>query len=356
MEMAVSQKPAATTRSPKKKALLIGIDYNGCKFEETLDLPHGDVSKLRQFLIDSYGYSADDITLMLDKPGEIQPTTANIRKQAASLVADAKPEDHFFFYYAGHSAQVPEVGTEHTELDGKDEVMVTSDGNTSNDTLTRQSCLVDDELKRLLVCPLPEGATLMAVLDTCHSASLLDLDHNTCNQKWSCLRGQSNNHPIISLHNAGAERVSPKPAPRTGPRSAISRKQELTDEAATDIANLRKSAGLRLQHTACARFRHSKKAKMPGHLALVMCLSACRDDQVTCENKNDKNGASFTERLLHILKDDPHPRLEDLMTKISVSIHGMLLDSGNIKELHNCQDPQMSSERELDMTAYLETL
>ncbi|KAJ7472049.1 caspase domain-containing protein [Mycena latifolia] len=351
-----------STRSQKKKALLIGIDYNGSKSQEVLDLPHDDVFKLKQFLIDAYGYSAQDITLLLDKPGEIQPTAKNIRKEAARLVAGAAAGDHFFFYYAGHSTQVPEVTEEHTEIDGKDEVLVPSDGRTTNYTSTRESCLVDNELHRLLVYALPEGSTLMAVLDTCHSASLLDLDHDICNWKLTIL-AQSLASPMISLHNANTGRISPKPLPKTGPRSALSRKPELTDEAAHNIDSLRMSMGP--QHKACARIKSTKK-KMPcamneygkiprsesplggaGHGGLVSCISACKKNQVTMEIKGDKNGGSFTERLLNILRDNPHPRLEDLMTKISISIHGMLLDAASIQELHNCQDPQLSSETKI---------
>ncbi|KAJ6552055.1 peptidase C14, caspase domain-containing protein [Mycena vulgaris] len=370
--MAVTQR---TTRSPRKKALLIGIGYAGTKSQEVLDLPHDDVSNLKQFLIESYGYSPQNVTLMLDKPGELQPTLQNIRKQAASLVAGAAPGDHFFFYYGGHSVQVPELSTEeHTEIDGLDEVIVPSDGRTTSDKLTRESCLVDNELHRLLVNPLPEGSTLMAVLDTCHSASLLDLDHEECNAGWSCFRGHTGTSPVtamgqmISVHGAHG-RLSPKLPPKSGPRASISRKAELTREAADSIASL--GAGAIPQHRACARIKHSGKMRMPGgfeirrcespqvdqgHKALVTCLSACRDDQLAYENKHDKNGGSFTERLLNILRKDPHPRLEDLMADISVSIHGMLLDAVNIKELNNCQDPQMSSGTEMDVKAYLETL
>ncbi|KAJ7102912.1 caspase domain-containing protein [Mycena epipterygia] len=380
--MTVTHTPARTTRPSMKKALLIGIEYRSSKSQVVLDLPHDDVLELKQFLIESYGYSKENITVMLDRPGELQPTLKNIRKEAANLVGGAAAGDHFFFYYAGHSGQVPELSTEeHTELDGKDEVMIPSDGHTANDKVTRESCLVDNELKRLLVNPLPEGSTLMAVLDTCHSASLLDLDHDECNAKWSCFRGHTAGTTgpmgqMFSVHNAYLGRASP-PA-KNHPRPSIARKPELTQKGANSIANLRSSG--KPQHRACARIKHTG-AKMPGafhiprcaspmvepsHMALVTCLSACRDDQITCENLNDRNGRSFTEacllyfpRLLTILKDDPHPRLEDLMAKISVSIHGMLLDAANVKELNKlgiCQDPQMSSGTKMDMKAYLETL
>ncbi|KAF7328753.1 hypothetical protein MVEN_02504000 [Mycena venus] len=351
----IPKTPSRGTRPTKKKALLIGIGYTDSKTQVKLNMPHEDVMKLREFLIKQYGYSNENITVMLDKPGErLQPTQKNIREQASKFVEGAAAGDHFFFYYAGHSVQVPEIcpPEERTELDGMDEVMVTSDGRTNNHQTTRESCLVDNELKRLLINPLPAGASFMAVLDTCHSASLLDLDHNVCNAKWSCLN-TIQLKTIVSLHDS---RPSPQP-----------------------LASKHK-------HEACARIPKREKA-MPGaynrcespvpgrcRMPLVISISACKDDQINMENSNDKNGRSFTERLLNILRGDPHPRLRDLMKKISISIHGMLLDAGTLQHLNaiqqqasknpgnsdkcqlRCQDPQISSDKELDMESHLETL
>ncbi|KAJ7725179.1 peptidase C14, caspase domain-containing protein [Mycena metata] len=336
----------------RKKALLIGIGYKNSSLGK-LNLPHEDVKQLRDFLIAKYEYAPENITVMLDSEqspqSELQPTQKNIRIQAHKLVADARPNDHFFFFYSGHSIQVSELSIEpQTELDGMDEVMVPSDGNVSTDGEIRTSCLVDNELKRLLINPLPEEATFMAVLDTCHSASLLDLDHveSRAGTTWGGKTTQLER--IIEFHNHVKKQVSPlnkKPAP--------SRKAELTQEAAHDIA--------------CARSRYIAKPPMPGHydvphakspvfedyvrctspipdpdhLPLVISLSACKDDQEAVENPSDKNGRSFTERLLNILRENPHPKLRDLLSKINVSIHGMLLDAANLPQLHGCQDPQV---------------
>ncbi|KAJ7328956.1 caspase domain-containing protein [Mycena albidolilacea] len=366
--MAISPKPLRGTRPTKKKALLIGIGYQDSAAQIKLDMPHEDVMRLRDFLIKAYGYRKENVTVMLDKPGELQPTQKNIRQQAANLVAGAAPGDHFFFYYAGHSVQIPEDcrPEERTELDGMDEAMVPSDGHTADHATTRESCLVDNELKRLLVNPLPAEASLMAVLDTCHSASLLDLDHNACNAKWSCLNTiQLKNIITVSVHNRDAPQSRPTPTHTTNkpdPRSSLSRKPELSAEAAASLN--------------------------PCRMPLVISLAACKDDQINLENSGDINGRSFTERLLNILSDDPHPRLRDLMKKISISIHGMLLDAINVKEIERrqaahdalvrkstqapssvrcrdslvgcadlrCQDPQMSSDIELNMESHLETL
>ncbi|KAJ7853691.1 caspase domain-containing protein [Mycena olivaceomarginata] len=414
--MAISPKPLRGTRPTKKKALLIGIGYQDSAAQIKLHMPHEDVMRLRDFLIKAYGYSKENITVMLDKPGELQPTQKNIRQQAANLVAGAAPGDHFFFYYAGHSVQIPEDcrPEERTELDGMDEAMVPSDGHTADHATTRESCLVDNELKRLLVNPLPAEASFMAVLDTCHSASLLDLDHNACNAKWSCLNTiQLKSIITVSVHNRDSPESRPTPTHTTNkpdPRSSLSRKPELSAEAAASLSlrptppGVGSGAGAGKYHRACARIPYAHGGgRVPGgfhpprcdspvpdpcRMPLVISLAACKDDQINLENSGDTNGRSFTERLLNILSDDPHPRLRDLMKKISISIHGMLLDAINVKEIERrqaahdalvrkstqapssvrcrdslvgcadlrCQDPQMSSDIELDMESHLETL
>ncbi|KAJ6632418.1 hypothetical protein B0H10DRAFT_1977259 [Mycena sp. CBHHK59/15] len=267
---------------------------------------------------------------------------------------------------AGHSVQVPELsGEQHTEIDGLDEVMVPSDGRigsnskTVDSILTRETCLVDNELKRLLINPLPDGATFLAVLDACHSASLLDLDHDECNGDWICFPERPDAPgkwgQLLSFHNTHMPRTAPAKEATTNQRNtrpSVARRAEIVD-------NVR-------QHGACARI---KNTKMPGTFprcdsplgdpskTLVISLSACRDDQDACESKD----GSFTQHLISILKKDPHhrPRLRDLMEQLSIAVHGMLLNSMNLQQLNKlggCQDPQISSNGTVSLEAYLETL
>ncbi len=42
--------------------------------------------------------------------------------------------------------------------------------------LTQAGYIVDDEMNRLLVNPLPHGVRLHAIIDACHSGSALDLE------------------------------------------------------------------------------------------------------------------------------------------------------------------------------------
>jgi hypothetical protein len=44
--------------------------------------------------------------------------------------------------------------------------------------------IIDNELKNILVDPLPVGCTLLAILDTCHSGTMLDLPHYHCNNVY----------------------------------------------------------------------------------------------------------------------------------------------------------------------------
>ncbi|KAK0488402.1 caspase domain-containing protein [Armillaria luteobubalina] len=92
---------------------------------------------------------------------------------------DAQPRDRFFFYYSGHSTQ--QQNESGTEEDGQDECLVTKSG----------SCIRDNDLRRYLVDPLPAGCQLTAVLDTCHSGSLLDLPHYRCNRVFGRRRSES---------------------------------------------------------------------------------------------------------------------------------------------------------------------
>ncbi|KAJ7057686.1 caspase domain-containing protein [Mycena amicta] len=162
-----SLQPFIIPRKPCKRALLIGIrTYIGS------DLPplkgaHSDVRKMRGLLMDK-------ITVLLDDgvAGHVQPTRVNILNAIKNLVKDVQPGDRLFFHYSGHSTQVPNHSK--TEEDDMDECLVPQDGEDAK--------IVDDELHRRLVAPLPEDSSLVAVLDTCHSGSLLDLRHYRCNR------------------------------------------------------------------------------------------------------------------------------------------------------------------------------
>ncbi|THH05450.1 hypothetical protein EW146_g9899 [Bondarzewia mesenterica] len=141
----------------------------------TLHGTHKDVDAFRDLLTGVYGYQEDEVVVMKDerraRRPNLVPTQDNIRRELHKLVRAAEPGDHFVLLFAGHSIQQDAV-EDTQEEDGKDEVIITSD----------EKKIVDNELKEILVDNLPPGCNLIAIFDTCHSGTLLDLPHHSCNQ------------------------------------------------------------------------------------------------------------------------------------------------------------------------------
>lgn len=154
----------------KRKALLVGCNYPGS--EAPLNGCMNDVFNIKRFLIDHFGYEEGNICVLGDSEssdgqvGEALSTRANIIRYIEWLVSDAEPDDSLFFHYSGHGSNQDDLDGD--EYDGKDESICPTDYATAG-------VLVDDELHALLVRPLPEGAGLTALFDSCHSGSVLDL-------------------------------------------------------------------------------------------------------------------------------------------------------------------------------------
>ncbi|KAG6914795.1 hypothetical protein DXG01_015254 [Tephrocybe rancida] len=195
--------PDTPVRPPLRRALLVGIQYirdddDDMDRVDKLRGPHKDVLEMRELLIDCYSYLPEDIVVLVDtdEPEQIQPTRDNmVRKPRLyaqsylvyshetcltkisaikTLIDGAQSGDRFFFHYAGHAAQVENKNF--SEEDGLDEYIIPSDG--------PSRMIKDNELRRHLVDPLPVGSNLVAIFDSCHSASLLDLEHLRCNQVY----------------------------------------------------------------------------------------------------------------------------------------------------------------------------
>ncbi|VFQ82440.1 unnamed protein product [Cuscuta campestris] len=144
-----------------RKAVLIGINYPGTKAE--LKGCVNDVHKMHRCLIDRYGFSEEDIVVLIDTDDSYpQPTGRNIRRALSGLVRAARPGDYLFVHYSGHGTRLPaETGEE--DDTGYDECIVPSDFN-----------LITDDDFRELVDSLPEGSRITVVSDSCHSGGLID--------------------------------------------------------------------------------------------------------------------------------------------------------------------------------------
>ena len=163
---------------PRKKALLIGINYRG---------QAGELAGCVNDIVDVRAVCAalryDEVCVLYDGawPGafsnadirvaDVRPTRANITAAFRWLVAGAGRGDKLYLHYSGHGGQRP-ARVAGAEADGCDETLVPVDYETAG-------MMRDDEIRALLVEPLRgTGATLRGALDCCHSGTGMDLKYN----------------------------------------------------------------------------------------------------------------------------------------------------------------------------------
>lgn len=160
-----------------KRALLIGINYKRTKYE--LKGCANDVTSMALLLQKEYGYCFDDMVMLLDtKKHELKATRANIVTWIKRMVAATKSGDELLVYYSGHGSQVKcTCGDEESNEDtpGMDDVIVPCDFKTAY--VGESGLITDDELRAILVEPLPAGAKLRAFFDCCCSGTALDLPY-----------------------------------------------------------------------------------------------------------------------------------------------------------------------------------
>ncbi|XP_048597642.1 metacaspase-8-like [Brassica napus] len=144
-----------------KKALLIGINYPGTAVE--LRGCVNDVRRMQKCLIDRYGFSNKDITVLIDTDKtSIQPTGKNIREALKKLIAEGEPGDVLVFHYSGHGTRLP---TEEGLFDATDydECITPCDMN-----------LITDNEFRDMVAEVKKGCLLTIISDSCHSGGLIE--------------------------------------------------------------------------------------------------------------------------------------------------------------------------------------
>ncbi|XP_028752403.1 metacaspase-4 [Neltuma alba] len=113
-------------------------------------------------LIERYGFSDNDITVLIDTdPSCIQPTGKNIRSAIKKMVRSAELGDALFIHYSGHGTRLP-AETGEADDTGYDECIVPCDMN----------LIIDDDFREF-VKEVPEGCRITIVADSCHSGGLI---------------------------------------------------------------------------------------------------------------------------------------------------------------------------------------
>jgi len=169
----------------KKKALLIGINYVGTEGEL-----HGcvnDVAKMKKYLKEQ-GYKN---FLELTDDTRKKPTRKNIIEGIQWLTAGAKSGDSLFLHYSGHGGQVEDLNGD--EEDGYDSTLIPIDYKTAGQ-------IIDDDLYAMIAGTLPKGVHVTAIMDCCHSGSILDLPY-TIRMDGESLRKIQAGEDVVSTYN-----------------------------------------------------------------------------------------------------------------------------------------------------------
>ncbi|RZB95683.1 Metacaspase-3 isoform B [Glycine soja] len=161
-----------------KRAVLCGIRYHG-QDSQQLNGTVNDVKNMNMFLVKYCGFPRESILILTDDMEERDPlkfpTKYNIQMAMRWLIEGSQSGDSLVFHFAGHGAQKPDMSGD--ELDRSDEVICPVDSR-------EQGNILDDEINATIVRPLPRGAKLHAVIDSCHSGTVLDLAY-----VWSLREG-----------------------------------------------------------------------------------------------------------------------------------------------------------------------
>ncbi|THU97832.1 hypothetical protein K435DRAFT_857280 [Dendrothele bispora CBS 962.96] len=337
----------------KRRALLIGISYQDSKTEsstsnenlpklskrtatDTLEGTHNDVRDVRDLLIDFLGYSEEDIILMTDDPSTkstLIPTRSNIINQLEKFIQPDEPNTRYFFLYAGHSRQIP--CKDGTEEDGLNECIVPSDAfdvyNLPDDKLEEkgnaaEKFIMDDILYEYLVQPLEQldSSRLTAVLDTCHSGTLLDLPHYRCNryiQRFTAIKRRVHRR----FNEFGRFLGSPS------------------------ICQI-------VRYVSDITFPYAKEAKHK-FCKGYNCL------RVSSRGRPSVGHGLLTSAFIEALKKESHPKLKHLMRCISSEVDKDVKKANKVKvrswrledrERNYAQNPQLSSDIPADMSLPLD--
>ncbi|KAK3151795.1 hypothetical protein QOZ80_3AG0250640 [Eleusine coracana subsp. coracana] len=152
-----------------KRAVLIGISYAGKRRGyNQLDGPINDIKFMRQLLCQRFGFPGDCIMMLSDDQRDPfrLPTKDNICMAMQWLVQGCSYGDSLVFHFSGMGAQV--CDDDGDEVDGYDEAICPMDS-------FEKGPILDDEINEVIVRPLVHGVKLHAIVDACHSATVLDL-------------------------------------------------------------------------------------------------------------------------------------------------------------------------------------
>ncbi|KAL1534342.1 metacaspase-1-like [Salvia divinorum] len=152
---------------PGRRALVCGVSYRKQKHE--LKGSELDVRKMRELLLGNFRFPPESVLVLAEEDGCLPPTRRNIEEGFRWLVRGIRSGDSLLFYFSGHGKRQREQ-VPGDEIDGFDETICPVD-------FEENGMIVDNFINRAVVRPLGPGVKLHAIIDSCHSGTILDLPH-----------------------------------------------------------------------------------------------------------------------------------------------------------------------------------
>uniref|UniRef100_A0ACD5X1G3 Uncharacterized protein n=1 Tax=Avena sativa TaxID=4498 RepID=A0ACD5X1G3_AVESA len=124
---------------------------------------------MRRLLRDKFGFPSDGILVLTEEKSDDPyrvPTRENLLLAMRWLVEECDAGDSLVFHFSGHGVQ--KLDTVGDEVDGYNEALCPLD-------FEEKGKILDDEINDTIVRPLGPGVKLHAIIDTCHSGTILDL-------------------------------------------------------------------------------------------------------------------------------------------------------------------------------------
>ncbi|KAI7731915.1 hypothetical protein M8C21_033173 [Ambrosia artemisiifolia] len=177
-----------------KRAVLCGVAYNKQKYK--LKGTNYDVINMRELLLSHFSFPSTSIHILAEMDSHFHPTKRNIQEAMKWLVKDNQCGDSLVFYFSGHGLRKPDFFDD--ELDGYNETICPVD-------FRLAGMITDNDINDIIVRPLKDGVKLHAIIDACHSGTILDLQdvYSTRKNVWldnsspsGVYKGTSGGHAI----------------------------------------------------------------------------------------------------------------------------------------------------------------
>lgn len=148
-----------------KFALLIGINYRGT--DGALRGCINDALDMREYLINSRGYSPENIVLLTDD--HRLPTGNNIIYYLSQLIIKSivTNADELWLHYSGHGSYIHDRDGD--EDDRRDETIVPLDHHHHG--------MITDDIIHDYLAYVPTNCKMYCIFDCCHSGTILDLKY-----------------------------------------------------------------------------------------------------------------------------------------------------------------------------------